>query len=160
MTERRTAVQGAALVVGLAFLAVGIAGFVPGVTADYSNLGMAGHHSGAMLLGVFQVSVLHNVVHLLYGVVGILAARRWTASRVYLIGGGALYLVLWLYGLFVEKTSAANFVPLNRADDWLHLVLGLGMVALGVVLGRRPGAHTIAGHDARYGDWRRDSASS
>ena len=160
VTHRRTAVQGAALVVGLVFLVVGIAGFVPGVTADYSDLGMAGHHSGAMLLGVFQVSVLHNVVHLLFGVAGIIAARRWNASRGYLIGGGIVYLVLWLYGLFVEKTSTANFVPLNRADDWLHLVLGLGMIALGVILGRRPGQHTIAGHDAQYGDWRRDSASS
>lgn len=160
VAPRRTAIQSAALVVGIVFLVVGIAGFIPGLTSDYADLGMAGHHSSAMLLGLFQVSVLHNVVHLLFGVAGILAARRWSASRSYLIGGGVVYLVLWLYGLFVEKTSAANFVPLNRADDWLHLLLGLGMVALGLLLGRRREEHAVAGHDAQYGDWRRDSASS
>jgi hypothetical protein len=45
--------------------------------------------------------------------------------------------VLWLYGLVIDKTSDANFVPLNSADDWLHFVLGLGMIGLGVALGRR-----------------------
>jgi Domain of unknown function (DUF4383) len=43
------------------------------------------------------------------------------------IGGGAIYLVLWLYGLIVGQDSGANFVPLNPADDWLHLILGLGI---------------------------------
>jgi hypothetical protein len=157
---RRTSLQGGALVVGLAFLFVGVAGFVPGVTSDYSDLGLAGHRSGARLLGVFEVSVLHNAVHLLFGVAGILAARRWTTSRAYLLGGGGIYLVLWVYGLLVEKTSAANVVPVNRADDWLHLVLGLGMVALGVVLGRRRAEPRAGGHDAQFGDWRRDGASS
>jgi hypothetical protein len=59
------------------------------------------------------------------------------SARPYLIGGGVTYLVLWLYGLLVDKTSPANFIPLNTADDWLHFVLGVGMMALGVVLGKR-----------------------
>ncbi|TQM57884.1 DUF4383 domain-containing protein [Humibacillus xanthopallidus] len=159
MTSRRSSVQGACLFVGLVFLIVGIAGFIPGFTTQYSSLGMAGHESDAMLLGLFQVSMLHNAVHLLFGVVGILAARTWSASRAYLIGGGVVYLALWIYGLAIDKTSAVNVVPLNRADDWLHLLLGVGMLLLGLVLGRRR-KPVAAGHDAEYGDWRRDSASS
>jgi hypothetical protein len=58
-------------------------------------------------------------------------------ARAFLIGGGAIYIVLWLYGLLVDKNKDANFVPLNNNDDWLHLILGLGMVALGLVLTRR-----------------------
>lgn len=46
--------------------------------------------------------------------------------------------MLWLYGLVIDHDSAANFVPLNTADNWLHLVLGLGMIGLGVLLTRRP----------------------
>jgi hypothetical protein len=65
-TGSRAAVQTAALVVGAAFLLVGVLGFVPGITSNFSELSFAGHHSGALLLGVFQVSVLHNVVHLLF----------------------------------------------------------------------------------------------
>jgi Domain of unknown function (DUF4383) len=49
-----------------------------------------------------------------------------------------VYLVLWVYGLVVDQASDANFVPLNTADNWLHLVLGVGMIALGVLpSGRR-----------------------
>ncbi|WP_247048514.1 DUF4383 domain-containing protein [Arthrobacter rhizosphaerae] len=135
-TGSRTTIQTAAMVVGAVFLLVGILGFIPGVTTNYAALGMAGPASEALLLGVFQVSILHNIVHLLFGVAGIVMARSATQARNYLVGGGALYLVLWLYGLLVPHDSTANFVPFNDADDWLHLILGLGMVALGVVLAR------------------------
>jgi hypothetical protein len=126
----RRAVQLAALVYGVVFLLVGVAGFIPGLTSNYDTLQFAGHHSEAMLLGVFQVSVLHNIVHLLYGVAGLALSRSATNARHYLLWGGVVYLVLWLYGLFVGHDSPANFVPLNTADNWLHLALGVTMVAL------------------------------
>jgi hypothetical protein len=131
------AVRTAALIVSIVFLAVGVLGFIPGITTNYSDMSFAGHHSDAQLLGLFQVSVLHNIVHLLFGLVGLVMARTAAGARVYLIGGGAIYLVLWIYGLAVGQDSSANFVPLNTADDWLHLVLGLGMIALGLLLVRR-----------------------
>jgi hypothetical protein len=133
----RTAVQQAAAGVGAVFALVGVLGFIPGITTNYDTMTFAGHHSEAMLLGIFNVSILHNLVHLLFGVAGFLGARTARGARAFLIGGGAVYLVLWLYGLVIDKASAANFVPLNTADDWLHLVLGLGMIALGVGLARR-----------------------
>jgi hypothetical protein len=133
----RTRVQQAALVVAAVFALVGVLGFIPGITTDYDRMTFAGHESGAMLLGIFMVSILHNIVHLLFGVVGFLAARTAAGARAFLIGGGAIYLVLWLYGLVIDKMSDANFVPLNSADDWLHFVLGIGMIGLGVALGRR-----------------------
>jgi hypothetical protein len=136
----RTTVQKAALAVGLVFLLVGILGFIPGITTDYGAMTFAGHHSDAKLLGIFQVSVLHNIVHLLFGIAGIALARTAPGARTYLIGGGAIYLILWLYGLVVGQDSGANFVPLNSADDWLHLVLGLGMIALGLLTTRRRAA--------------------
>ena len=137
----RTPLQTAAMWVGIVFLLVGVAGFIPGVTTDYGEMEFAGPDSGAMLLGIFQVSILHNIVHLLFGVWGLAAARSFSGSRVYLIGGGLIYGLLWIYGLLIDKDSSANFVPLNTADDWLHFVLALGMIGLGVALGsntRRP----------------------
>jgi len=125
------------MVVAVVFLLVGVLGFIPGITTHYGDMTFAGHHSDARLLGVFQVSVLHNIVHLLFGVLGLAMARTAQQARLYLIGGGAVYLVLWLYGLVVGQDSGANFVPLNTADDWLHLVLGLGMIALGLLTSRR-----------------------
>jgi hypothetical protein len=122
----------AAAAVAAVFLLVGILGFIPGITTDYDSMSFGGHMSGAELLGIFQVSILHNIVHLLFGVVGLALARRTPGAVNYLLGGGVVYLVLWIYGLIVSKTSDANFVPLNTADDWLHFVLGLGMLGLGI----------------------------
>ena len=129
-------VRRAAATVGAVFLLVGILGFIPGITTNYGSMAFAGHDSDAMLFGVFQVSILHNLVHLLFGVAGLAMARTASGARAYLIGGGVVYLVLWLYGLLVDEESSANFVPMNDADDWLHLVLGVGMIALGFALGR------------------------
>jgi hypothetical protein len=124
-------------VVGAVFLLVGILGFIPGITTDYDTMKFAEHHSEAKLLGVFQVSILHNLVHLLFGVAGIAMARAASTARTFLVGGGVIYLVLWLYGLIIDQDSGANFVPVNSADNWLHFALGVGMIALGVLLGRR-----------------------
>jgi hypothetical protein len=146
-TLGRTNIQKASLVTGAVFALVGILGFIPGITTNYGSLGMAGYGSDALLLGVFQVSVLHNIVHLLFGAAGIAMARTAALSRNFLLAGGAIYLVLWLYGLLVGHDTPANFVPVNTADNWLHLVLGLGMVALGVALSRstsRAGRTTTA----------------
>jgi len=142
-TASGTPVQAAAALVGAAFMLVGVLGFIPGITADSGSLEAAGHESHAELLGIFQVSVLHNAVHLLLGVAGIALARRPSSARAFLVGGGALYLVLFVYGLVVDRDSEANFVPLNTADNWLHLVLGVGMIALGIVLAKRPGTASV-----------------
>ena len=133
----RATIQRVAMLVGAVFLLVGVLGFIPGITTDYGQMTFASDDSGAKLLGIFQVSVLHNIVHLLFGIVGLLAARTVAGARSFLIVGGVVYLVLWLYGLLIDKQSAANFVPLNTADDWLHFVLGVGMVAAGFLLNRR-----------------------
>jgi Domain of unknown function (DUF4383) len=144
-----TPLQKAATAVSIVFLAVGVLGFIPGITTNYSTMTFAGHQSDAMLLGIFEVSVLHNIVHLLFGVVGLALARTASGARNYLIGGGVVYLALWIYGLVVGDTSSANFVPMNTADDWLHLILGVGMIALGLALGRSRVSRTSSAPDLR-----------
>ncbi|MFY1699681.1 MULTISPECIES: DUF4383 domain-containing protein [unclassified Solwaraspora] len=137
-TTARQPVQSAAAAVGGVFLLIGVAGFIPGITTEYGEMSFAGHDSHAYLFGLFQVSALHNIVHLLFGVGGLALARTVSTARLYLVGGGALYLVLWLYGLAIDHASAANFLPVNHQDNWLHLGLGLGMLALGLLFNRRP----------------------
>ena len=123
----------AAMAVGAVFLLVGVLGFVPGITTNYDELAFAGQGSDAELLGIFEVSVLHNIVHLAFGIAGLLAARAASTAAWYLVVAGAIYAVLWLYGLLVDKSSDANFVPVNAADDWLHFVLAVGMIVLGAI---------------------------
>ncbi|GAA3438848.1 DUF4383 domain-containing protein [Kutzneria kofuensis] len=136
-----------ALVVGAVFLLVGILGFIPGVTTDYDMMGFAGHDSMAKLFGLFQVSVLHNIVHLVFGVAGIALARTARTAAAYLVVGGVIYLVLWIYGLVIDQQSRANFVPLNTPDNWLHFGLGIGMIALGLLAYRAVRAGTATGVD-------------
>jgi Domain of unknown function (DUF4383) len=133
----RSPIQTAALLVGLVFLLVGILGFIPGITSNYDDLKFAGHDSDAQLLGIFDTSILHNIVHLLFGVAGLALSRTYDGARNFLIGGGVIYLALFLYGaIFGADESGANWIPVNWADNILHLALGAGMIVAGLALAR------------------------
>jgi uncharacterized protein DUF4383 len=132
-TPKFMAVQGAALLVAGGFLVIGVLGFIPGVTTDYGLLDWAGPHSGAKLFGVFAVSGLLNVIHLISGVVGLALARTYAASRAYFLGGGLVYLAIWLHGWLMGRGSA-SLLAVNNPDNWLHFGLGVGMVLLGITL--------------------------
>ena len=142
--RNRPLVQLAATAVAATFVIVAVLGFVPGITTSYNDLGFAGRESEAKLLGLFQVSVLHNLVHGLFGVIGLLLARSVAGARSFLIGGGVVYLVLTAYGAVIDLDSSVNFVPVNVADNVLHLVLGIAMIGLGVALGKRGADTTTA----------------
>ncbi|QLQ35542.1 DUF4383 domain-containing protein [Micromonospora robiginosa] len=135
--DGRAPVRRAASGIAVLLLLLGALGFVPGITASYADLRFAGPGSGARLLGLFQVSALHNLVHLVLGAAGLTLSRTVAGARAFLLGAGAVYLVLWLYGLAVDRRSAANVLAVNPADGWLHLLLGVAMLALGLFTGRR-----------------------
>lgn len=124
--------------VGVVFLLVGVLGFVPGSTTGYDGMAFAGHESTAELFGVFAVSVLHNLVHIAFGLAGLAGATTARGARVYLVGGGVVYLALFVYGLVVDWSS--DVVPVNAADNWLHLFLAVTMLGLAWLAGtpRRP----------------------
>ena len=133
----RAGVQKGAAAFGVVFLLVGVLGFVPGITTGYSGMRFAGG-STAQLFGYFEVSVLHNAVHLLFGVAGLVLARTAPRARRYLLWGGAVYAVLFFYGVAIEYQSNLNFVPVDDADNFLHLTLAVAMVTLSFVLDPGP----------------------
>ncbi|WP_431238980.1 DUF4383 domain-containing protein [Mycolicibacterium aichiense] len=137
------AVQGAAVLVAAAFLAVAIAGFIPGLTTHLDQLHWA-HGSRSELFGVFEVSVVHNLLHLGFGVAGLALASTFARARAYLIGGGVIFLGLWVYGLLIDLSGPRNILPLNDADNWLHFAIGVVMTLLGVTLA---GTKTPTGAD-------------
>jgi hypothetical protein len=116
---------------GVVFLLVGILGFIPGITSDAPG-DFAGEGSEAELLGIFKVSILHNIVHLLFGLAGLALARTAEGARTFLVGGGVIYLLLWIVGLI----GGLDWLPANAADAWLHFALGAVMLGAGLLLGR------------------------
>ncbi len=128
---------------GVAFVALGVAGFVPGIVQRFDELGWWKSGSGAQLFGIFQTSILLNLVHLGFGVVGLLAARTAVTGRLYLTGGGLAYFGLGVYGLLIDRLGDANVIPVDRADDWLHIGLGVALIYAGLAAslsGLRPAA--------------------
>jgi Domain of unknown function (DUF4383) len=140
-------VQRAAFVTGLAFLTLGVLGFIPGITTGYHAMSWFNHHPGAAIGGLFEVSVLHNIVHLASGVAGVVLARTLKGARLFLVCGGLFYLAVCVYGVViiaVAPESKANFLPVNIGDNWLHLGIGGCMLALGWLLTRnRKNAHRV-----------------
>jgi hypothetical protein len=118
------------LVFGAVFVVVGLAGFL--VSGGHPAVGA----DGGALLGLFQVNVLHNVVHAAIGAVLIAAALRGPRpAKLANTAVGAVYLVLFVVGLAVLGTGL-NIVALNPADNVLHLVLGLVLGGIGLAADR------------------------
>jgi glucose uptake protein GlcU len=125
------------LVIGAVYLIVGIVGFFITGFDDFAH-----HDTNETLLG-FEINGLHNVVHIVIGVAGLVLARTLSGARTYgwllAVGYGAAF----LYGLFALGEDW-DFLSLNAADNWLHgltalvgLVIALGPVRTAVDRGTR-----------------------
>lgn len=117
-------IQRVATISGLVFIVVSVLGLAAG--------GMPGMKMGGasvMLLGLFPVNMLHNVVHLAFGVWGVIAGRGEKASVTYALGSGVAYLCLGVLGLFTD--SLLGMVPIGGYDVVLHLVLAVALAGCG-----------------------------
>jgi hypothetical protein len=110
----------AAIVFGVVFIAVGILGFVPGVTNNH------------MLLGIFHVNAVHNVVHLLSGAVALATGLMGTnAARIYFRVFGVVYGLVAVLGFVVGDGMILGLISNNAADTWLHVVIAAAALYLG-----------------------------
>lgn len=116
-----------AMIFGIVFLAVGIAGFVPQLLQDPQGGEMAADDGHKMLLGMFAVNMAHNIVHLLFGLWGLAAARSSGGSVMYARGVAIIYAVLTICGFVPSLDDFFGLVPLHGNNVWLHA--GLAVVA-------------------------------
>jgi hypothetical protein len=124
-----------AMVLGVVFVVVGVLGFVPGVThmhhGDDPNLTVEGPGHGH-LLGLFHVNVLHNLVHIVFGVLGILMARAGRA-RDYCRFVAVAYGLLAILGLIPAMKVQYTFglIPIEGNDVWLHALIAAAAAFFG-----------------------------
>ena len=126
-----------ALVIGIVYLAVGIAGFFPALGDDRTSPDLVVDAHYRDLFGLFPINVLHNIVHLVIGVLGILAYRTWTAARAYSRGLAILYGILAIMGLIPALETTFDLIPLFSHDVWLHALTALVAAYFGWIV--RPG---------------------
>jgi len=114
-----------ALLFGLVFLAVGVAGFVPGLVQPLHPDHPPVQYGGVQLFGLFPVNLLHNAVHILFGLWGLLASRSLSGSVTFARGVAIVYAVLTIAGFVPSLYTLFGMVPLYGNNVWLHAVLAL-----------------------------------
>src|SRR5687768_16164600 len=124
-----TTVQRLAQIFGIVFLLLAIIGFVTSGSSMEADPEMA-----EKIFGLFPVNLVHNGVHLGFGIWGLAASRNFEGARNYGIIGGVLYLVLAVLGYIAP--DGFGLVPLGGNDIWLHALLGLVLVGAGATAKR------------------------
>ena len=118
-------VQTVARIFGVVFLLIGVLGFVTGGMSMEADPALA-----PKVLGLFPVNVLHNAVHLLFGVWGLAASRTASGAAMYAKGAGGIYLVLALLGFVAPSTF--GLIPIGGNDIWLHALIGVVLLTVGL----------------------------
>ena len=117
-------VRRVAMVFGIGFLLMGVLGLV-----SVGGMSMEADPTPAALLGLFPINLVHNIVHLLFGVWGLVASRSFVRSKQYAQIGGVVYLLLAVCGL--ASPSTFGMIPNGGNDIWLHAVIGLVLAGVG-----------------------------
>jgi hypothetical protein len=138
-------VQTFALIAGLLFVLIGVAGFVPGLVTRHTAVEhqLTIEQGTGDLFGLFAVNVVHNIVHIAFGVWGLLVSRNIDAAVVYARTVAIIYALLVFMGLVPQLNTAFGVVPLHGNDIWLHGLIAAVVAYFGFL------RHTEADHAPR-----------
>lgn len=116
-----------ALISGILYIIIGLAGFVPGMVATPGTGGpeVVLDTGYGYLLGTFPVNILHNIVHIAVGIWGLIAYRTYIGARNYGRGLAIFYGVLAIMGLFPVLNTTFGLIPIFGNNIWLHALTAL-----------------------------------
>jgi hypothetical protein len=111
-------------VAGAVLVLVGIIGFF------YNATFTSDESVRDAVFGILDVNGWHNVLHVMTGVLGLLAFSAGAyAARTYAMAVGLLYLAVAVWGFMVGSgDSILSIIPVNTEDNILHLLLGVAGV--------------------------------
>lgn len=122
-----------ALVMGVAFLLIGVLGFVPPLLTQHAE----GTHDlrvrafEGYLFGLFHVNVLHSLVHVIFGIMGLAMARRFDSARLYARIVAVSYGLLAIMGLIPVLNTVFGLIPIHGHDVWLHALIAAAAAYFG-----------------------------
>jgi di/tricarboxylate transporter len=141
--DRHTPAQWYCLVAGIALLLGGIFGFISDASFHTGD-GVQGH----LFLGL-EVNAIHNLVHAISGLILVVVSPRRESARVFAIAFGLLYGVVGIVGL-ADGQDVIGLMPVNAADNVLHLALAALGIATGLVSSDADGAAVDADRGTRF----------
>jgi hypothetical protein len=122
-----------ALIWGILFLVIFASGVIPGMLQppgmDDPMVSMDSMYGRA--LGLFPVNILHDGVHLIFGIWGLITYRSFDAARTYARATAIIYAVFVIMGLIPSLNTTFGLVPLFSHDVWLHVILAAGAAYFG-----------------------------
>ena len=144
----RSPAQLYALIFGAVLTVAGIVGFF------YNSEFTSDKSVRDAVFGILDVNGWHNVVHILTGIVGLMVASSYGASRTYALGLGVVYiavassyasargyalglgvvyLLVAIWGFIIgDGDSILSIIPVNTEDNFLHLLIGIAGIAAGM----------------------------
>lgn len=116
-----------AMLFGIVYLLVGIAGFIPPFVSapppDAPSLAVGAGHG--LLFGLFPVNAIHSIIHLAVGVWGVVASRAFDAAKIFARGLAIVFGVLTVMGFFPVLNTTFGLAPLHGHDIWLHALTAI-----------------------------------
>jgi hypothetical protein len=124
-----------ALMIGIVYVLVGVAGFIPALGSDRAtpHLDVDSHYRD--LFDLFPVNVIHNIVHLVIGAAGIFAYGTYGAARGFCRGLAILYALLAVMGMIPALETTFDLIPLFSHDIWLHALTSFAAGYFGWAVG-------------------------
>ena len=103
-------------VVGVAFIVLGLLGFV-----------------NDPVLGIFDVDALNNIIHLATGILSLIfASQGESQARMFALVLGIVYVLVTILGFMAGEGKILGLITTNSADNYLHLVLAVGFLIVGL----------------------------
>lgn len=126
---------------GIIFLAIGIAGFIPGFMPFPTDAPTTGvdvprlvfSDGYGLLFGLFPTNFLHNAVHIVVGILGIAAATSFSGSLVFNQGFAVMYAAIALLGLFPFSNTTFGLMPIYGNNIWFNALTAILAAYVGFV---------------------------
>lgn len=132
-----------ALIIGILFLVVGIAGFIPAFVSlqgtnapsiPINEIHRTYNWGYGYVFGLFPTNLLHNIVRTAVGVLGITSYSSLTSARTFNRGFAIAYALLAIMGLLPFARTTFGLMPIFGNNVWFNALSAIATAYYGIVV--------------------------